>query len=108
MLPIVAAGHVACRARGLPPATTDPTYGRDDCLIRAGYIQCYRLVIAVTFGVVNRPPVFSPKFRASGRSFWHCGAPAVLVRGGPDGAPGQVQRVGGARRLPRGPRTRNA
>src|SRR6202040_3784806 len=69
---------------------------RDDCLICIGYHQCYCLVIIVTSAPVNRPPVFSPKSRAFERPFWHCGAPAVLVRGGPDGAPGQVQRTGGA------------
>src|SRR6202043_532169 len=70
--------------------------GRDNCLIYVGYQQCYCLVIIITSAPVNRALVFSPKSRALPRPFWHCGAPAVLVRGGPDGAPGQVQRTGGA------------
>jgi hypothetical protein len=88
--------------------TTAEIRSRDNCLIGAGYKQCYCLVIIVTSAPLNRPPVFSPKSRAFVRPFWHCGAPAVLVRGGPHGAPGQVQRVGDAAPVTARARTRQA
>ena len=68
----------------------------DDFLICIGYEGCYGLVIIVTAVSVNPPRDFLPKSCAYRGSFWHCCPPAVLARGGPGGAPGQVQRVGSA------------
>src|SRR5580700_9050099 len=69
----------------------------------SGYDVCYYAVTILTGGSVNRPRCFLRKFCAVMPGFWHSYPPAVLVRGGPEGAPGQVQRSAARRRLPSRP-----